>query len=42
MGDGGGVVWMSAGHTYDSGTRGSDIVSNAADLLEMNVVRGMK
>ena len=37
MGDGLGVV--SAGHV--GGTRGSGMVSSAADVLWMNVVRGM-
>ena len=38
MGDGCGVV--SAGHA--GGTRGSDIVPRAADVLWMSVVRGMR
>ena len=42
MGDGGDVVVMSAGHEYVGGTRGSGIVSSAADVLEMSVVRGMR
>ena len=33
---------MSAGHDYVGGTRGSGIVSNAADMLGVSVVRGMK
>ena len=37
MGDGGGV--MSTGHV--GGTRGSGIVSSAADVLWMSVVREM-
>ena len=40
MGDEGGVVVVSAGHV--SGTRGSGIVSSAADVLGMSVVHGMK
>ena len=36
----GGVVVMSAGHV--GGTRGSCIVSSAADVLGMSVVRGMR
>ena len=39
MGDGWGVVVVSARHV--DGTRGSDIVSSAADVLWMSVVRGM-
>ena len=39
-GDRGGVVEMSAGHEYVGGTRGSRIVSNAADVLGMSVVHG--
>ena len=40
MGDGGGVIVVSAGHL--GGTRGSGIVSSVADVLEMSVVRGMR
>ena len=40
VGDGGGVVVVSAGHV--GGTRGLDIVSSAADVLWMSVVRGMR
>ena len=40
VGDGGGVVVVSAGHV--GGTRGSGIVSSTADLLGMSVVRGMR
>ena len=40
VGDGRGVVVVSAG--YVGGTRGSDIVSSAADLLGMSVVRGIR
>ena len=40
MGDGGGVVVVSAGHV--GGTRGSCTVSIAADVLGMSVVRGMR
>ena len=36
----GDVVVVSAGHV--GGTRGSDIVSSAVDVLWMNVVRGMR
>ena len=39
VGDGGCV---GAGHEYVGGTRGSSIVSSAADVLGMNVVRMMK
>ena len=42
MGNVGGVVVVSAGHEYVSGTRGSGIVSSAADVLGMSVVRGMR
>ena len=42
MGDEGGVDGMSAGQHYVGAIRGSHIVSNAADVLEINVVRGMK
>ena len=38
--DEGGVVVVSAGHV--GGTRGSGIVSSAADVLWMSVVRGMR
>ena len=40
VGDGGDVVVVSVGHVGD--TRGSCIVSSAADVLEMSVVRGMR
>ena len=33
---------MSAWHDYVGATRGSGIVSNAADVLGMSVVSGMK
>ena len=39
VGDGRGVVVVSAGNV--GGTRGSSIVSSAADVLGMSVVRGM-
>ena len=42
MGDGGGVVGVSAGHEYGGGTRGSGNVYNAVDVLGMRVVCGMK
>ena len=42
MGDGRGVIVVNAGHEYVSGTRGSGIVSSAADVLWMSVVRGMR
>ena len=42
MGDGGGVIGMSAGYEYVDGTRGSGIVYNAADLLAMSVVPEIK
>ena len=32
---------MSAGNGYVDGTRGSSIVSSAADVLGMSMVRGM-
>ena len=41
-GTGGCVVSMSAWHDYVGGTRGSDIVSNAADVLGMSVGRRMR
>ena len=40
MGDGLGVVVVSTGHV--DGTRGSGIVSSAANLLWMSVVHGMR
>ena len=40
VGDGGGVVVVSAGHV--GGRPGSGIVSSAADVLGMSVVRGMR
>ena len=42
MGDGGGVVVVSTGHEYVGVTRGSGIVSSAAGVLGMIVVRGMR
>ena len=42
MGDGGGVVGMSARHEYVCDTRGSSIISNTFGVLGMSVVRGMK
>ena len=39
MRDGGDVVTVSAGHEHVGGTRGSNIVSIAADVLGMSVVR---
>ena len=33
---------VSAGHEHVGGTRGSGIVSRAADVLWMSVVRGMR
>ena len=42
MGDGEDGVMVSAGHAYVGGTRGSGIVSSAADVLGMSVVRGMR
>ena len=38
--DGGGVIVVSVGHV--GGKRGSGILSSAADMLGMSVVRGMK
>ena len=38
----GGVFEVSAGYAYVGGTHGSGIVSCAADVLGMSVVRGMK
>ena len=38
MGDGGGVVVVSARHEYVGGTRSSGIVSSAADVLGMREV----
>ena len=40
VGDGGGVVVVRAGHM--GGTRGSGIVSRAADVIGVSVVRGMR
>ena len=36
------VVVVSAGHECVSGARGSCIVSSAADVIGMSVVRGMR
>ena len=36
------MAQMSAEHEYVGGTRGPGIVSNAADVLGMSVLRGMK
>ena len=33
---------MNAGHEYVGGTRSSGIMSSAANVLEMSVVRGMR
>ena len=41
VGDGEGVFAVSAGHEYVGSTRGSGIVSSAADVLEFSVVCGM-
>ena len=41
MGDGGGVFVVSVGHG-GCGTCGSSIVSDAADVLGMSVVPGMR
>ena len=38
----GGVAVVSAGHQCVGGTHGSGIVSSAADVLEMSVLRGMR
>ena len=38
----GGVFAVSAGHEYVGGTRGLGIVSCAADVLGMSIVRGMR
>ena len=38
VGDGGGVFVVRAGHEYVDGTRGSCIVSRAADVLGMRGV----
>ena len=35
------MVAVSVGHEYVSSTRGSGIVSSAADVLGLSVVRGM-
>ena len=40
MGDGGGVIVVSVENV--GGTRGSAIVSSAAHMLEISVVRGMR
>ena len=42
VGVGGGVVAVSVEHQYVGGTRGSGIVSSAADVLRMGVVCGMR
>ena len=42
VGDGGGVIVVSAGHKYVGGTSGSGFVSSAAEVLGMSVVRGMR
>ena len=42
VGDGGGVVGVSTEYEYVGGTRGSGIVSSAADVLGISMVRGMK
>ena len=36
------MVVVSAGHEYVGGARGSGIVSSAADVLGMSVVRGVR
>ena len=41
-GDGGAVVVVSVEHESVGGIRGSGIVSSAADVLGMSVVRGMR
>ena len=41
VGDGGGVVVVSAWHEYVGGTRGSGIVSSSADVLGMREVSGV-
>ena len=43
MGPREGVIWVSSGHEYVDGTRGSGIVSSAADVLGMRLsVFGMR
>ena len=42
VGDGGGVVAVSAGYEYVGSARGSDMVSCAADVLGMSVVCEMR
>ena len=42
MGSEGGVVVVSAGHMYVGGTRGLHIMSSAADVIGMSVVREMR
>ena len=42
VGDGEGVVAVSAGHEYVGSTRGLGIVSSTADVLWMSVESGMK
>ena len=39
VGSGGGVVTVNA---YIGGTRGSGVLSNAGDVREMSVVRGVR
>ena len=36
------MIVVSAGHEYVGGTRGSGIVSSAAEVLGMSVLRGMR
>ena len=40
--DRGGVIGITAWHEYVGGTRGSGFVFNAADVLGMRVVHGIK
>ena len=42
MGEGGGVVVLSAEYDHVGGTHGSVIVYSVADVLGMSVVRGMR
>ena len=42
VGGGEGIVSVGAVHEYVGGTRGSGIVSSAADVLGMTVVREMR
>ena len=42
VGDGRGMIVVSTGYEYVGGTRGAGIVYSAADVVGINVVRGMR